>query len=71
MTRERAADTVINGVRYFYAYRNSWGIRYYSFDGDTWHTTKREAFVKAEQAGKWIMTPRPVEAQKPDTDAGV
>jgi hypothetical protein len=38
---------------YPYAYRDSWGKRYYSFDGErNWETSKRKAFEQAEKVGR-------------------
>ena len=39
------------GVSYLYDYKDSWGKRYYSFDGQmTWFTSKKKAFEVAEAA---------------------
>ena len=34
-------------------YKDSWNVRYYSFDGgETWHKTKTAAYRVAKQSGK-------------------
>lgn len=41
------------GKTFWYSYKESWGTRYYSFDGEeTWHKTKTDAFRAAHEAGK-------------------
>ena len=43
----------IDGVRYLYEYKRSWGHTFRSFDsGETWFRTSREAYQQAKAAGK-------------------
>ena len=43
----------IDGVRYLYEYKRSWGHTYRSFDGgNTWFITSHEAFQQAKDANQ-------------------
>jgi len=57
MTTERWNRIKIGSRWYVYRYRDSWGHRYYSFDGETWSQSKREAFKIARDASSPHPTP--------------
>lgn len=48
----RTAYRTIDGIKYRYSYRDVWGVRYYSFDGErTWKNCKADAIRQAMDTG--------------------
>lgn len=47
--KTRYNTVTVEGQSWEYEYRDSWGHRYYSFDGGAnWHRTKAEAYRQAK-----------------------